>query len=66
MPRFSSVQVELGRLCWRGRSLVPLVKTRDFGMTPEGFPAHWQLSVNLRSSPPFQPAPLVGRWVKYT
>jgi hypothetical protein len=27
---------EKGRLCAYGRSLVPLVKTRDFGMTPEG------------------------------
>jgi hypothetical protein len=23
-----------GRLCAQGKSLVPLVKTRDFGMTP--------------------------------
>jgi hypothetical protein len=27
---------EKGRLCAHGRSLVPLVKTLDFGMTPEG------------------------------
>jgi hypothetical protein len=29
-------QFDSGRLCGHGRSLVPLVKTRDFGMTPEG------------------------------
>jgi hypothetical protein len=29
-------QFEKERLCARGRSLVPLEKTRDFGMTPDG------------------------------
>jgi hypothetical protein len=28
-------QYDSGRLCAHARSLVPLVKTRDFGMTPE-------------------------------
>src|ERR1700735_2937926 len=30
------VQFEKGRLRAHGRSLVPLVKTRNFGITPEG------------------------------
>jgi hypothetical protein len=29
------MQLGSGRLCAQERSLVPLVKTRDFGMTPE-------------------------------
>jgi hypothetical protein len=31
-----TAKFEKGRLCAHGRSLVPLVKTLDFGMTPEG------------------------------
>ena len=35
-------QFELRGLRTQGRSLVPLVKTRDFGMTPRGNFAVWR------------------------